>query len=349
MKYTRADIARQQREQIESFIKKHSLLAPQVGEPLDDALRKRLHDLSMDEFLDSPEFLGNLLWDTNSETDKKICRLFPCHREDLNLIFQFRKSHGIWLVIDIEAIGSGKSFKNGIIGAAILKEIYTAPNFYEKFKMAHGSEVSLIFMGKTATQSKWVTYRKFVPFLKSPFFQKYFPPNINFEKFDKAEKFPDRIQLPRNILIFPGTGHAGSALGYSPYYIGVDEANHLELTADTKRAEGLASGGVYDAAEQICEMGGGRIASRFTMGERIWGLMVMMSDPKYKNDFLERKFEEAKKAKDFYQIDSQRFVGGGMFCIRRSLWEAKPWMFAGPDGKIKTFRFDVDSMTALDD
>jgi len=303
----------------------------------------RYSNVDIEEFITGEEFLGPLLKETDDGSGNKVPGLWPCHKEDLILLNDFRRTHDVDLFVDIEAIGSGKSFKAATFASWGVFEIYTTPQFYQKFRMAPGSEVSIICMGRTAAQSKDVTYRKVLPFLYTDFMKKYFPPKFDIAKFEAGERFPGMLQLPGNKFIFPGTGNAGRALGYSPYIGIVDEANHLQLTAESKRAEGIAYGGKYDAAEQIFTAIGGRIGSRFRLGGKNHGAMIMMSDPRFVGDFLERRFEESSKAKDFYRVDKDRFVGGKTFCVRRDHWTAKPWAYCG-----ETFKFDTDKLVVIE-
>lgn len=320
-------------------------------------LREEYSNLTVSDYLDGEDFLGPLLWKRVQPGDevsphrlyKKDKKgdlykhtLYPCHRKDIEILWELRKTHDVDTVVDIEAIGAGKSLKAATIGNICLHEIYTTPGFHEKFNMNFGDEVSIIIMGRSAVQSSLVTYKKMIPMLNTKFLSKYFPPPIDFAEVEMRERLPSVVKMPFGPMIFPGTGNADSALGFSPYVAIIDEANHLVLTPESKRAAGIAYGGRYDAAEQMYSAIGGRIESRFMIGGKNYGLIIMMSDPKYMGDFLERKYLEARRAPDFMRIDRWRFYGARMFCIRRPLWVAKPWAFSG-----KMLKFDTESLSIV--
>lgn len=290
--------------------------------------------------LDDQEFLGKTFKPHDPITGEipSDSHLWQCHREDIILLWKLRKSHGVNLALFLEAIGSGKSLKAATILYLLSYEILTDWNFYERFHMVPKSRVSLITMSRTYRQSKEVMFDYVVPLYDCQFFNTYFPAKINFEDVRQAKRFPDNLRLPNNLWIFAGTGEAGSALGFSPYGVVIDEANHLRFSSASVRAEAIVTGGRHDEAEQMYNVAGGRIGSRFRVDGVEHGLLVMLSDPRFLGDFTEKKYKQALNASDFERIDAERFVGNKTFCVRRSIWGAKPWAFSG-----ETFKFDTDT------
>jgi hypothetical protein len=118
------------------------------------------------------------------------------------------------------------------------------------------------------------------------------------------------LRFPKNIVIFPGTGSALSAIGYNLYGGGIDEANYLEVVDDSKKA---ITGAYYDAAESMYNTITARMKSRFVQrGEgKVPGLLMLFSNPRHDGSFLERLAVMSR---------SDRSI----FFTRRCTWEGRP-------------------------
>lgn len=81
----------------------------------------------------------------------------------------------------------------------------------------------------------------------------------------------------------------------------------LEVVEDSKKSEGL-----LDQAEAMYHAIYNRMISRFLQAGKLPGLIAMVSSPRFPDDFLHRKIEEAKKD-----------ANSGIFWRRRSTWQAK--------------------------
>ncbi len=117
----------------------------------------------------------------------------------------------------------------------------------------------------------------------------------------------------------------------------VDEANFLEVIEDSKRT-GTAD--VYDAAEEMYNAVWTRMTSRFMRAGKVPGMIVMISSPRYPDDFLERKVQLAKEMGDKSRV----------FYKRLKMWEAKPQIWQGERiWSGDKFRFDVEEMRVIEE
>lgn len=270
-------------------------------------------NIPVERLIDDPYFLG---------IKKEI---YPCHKDDIIELWEARKD-GAEVFVDIEGIGSGKTYKFGVILWLLVYELICRHDLLGYYNLGKGSGISLVCMSRTSTLAKEVTFQKVLPFFDCPFFRDYFPPKVDFEEVKLKQRLPSRLKFPKNIVIFPGTGEALSAIGYDLYGGVIDEANYLEVVLDSKRA---VTGRKYDAGEEMFKAIDDRIASRFPIGER--GIVGLFSNARYIGDFLERMHERSKHDKR-------------IFARRRATWEAKPKKFYSG----KTLWFDIDKKQIID-
>lgn len=253
--------------------------------------------------------------------------LYPVHRRDIVELWQARKERGVDVFVDEEGIGSGKTYKFGVILWLLTYELLVS-DFKVRFPFTgKGTGISLVCMSRNAVLAKEVTFQKVLPFFDCPFFKEHFPPSVDFDITEKKRRLPSRLRFPKNVVIFPGTGEALSAIGYDIYGAAIDEVNYLEVVTNSKRA---VTGRNYDAGEEMFSALYSRMASRFPEGNR--GIIGLFSNARYINDFSERKGREAKTNKK-------------IFYRRRAVWEAKPASFY----KGETFKFDLDIKKVVDD
>jgi len=80
----------------------------------------------------------------------------------------------------------------------------------------------------------------------------------------------------------------------------VDEAAWLEVVERTMRQAGRATGGEYDAAEELYDALVGRVGKRGNENWRDHSLFFMISSPRYVDDFVSRKMIEAERNTRIY-------------------------------------------------
>ena len=291
------------------------------------SLENKYHNLPISTLLDGKDFLDASTW------------LYPAHRKDIELIFAAKKKYGIHTVITIEGIGSGKTLKNMLIKWIEIYRTLTLVDPQVFYGMAPGTVLAYVLMSRTESHARKVTFRKLLPLFDCPFFNEYFPPQIDFIKIANSRRYPALLEFPKNVVVFPGTGSAASALGYDILGAAIDEANYLEVTSASKKS---VAGEVYDAAESMHFEIFGRMSSRFLeKGKDLPGIISMFSNPRYVGDFLERRIAKANLIK----IDDERWIdpAAKIFFVRRPTWKAKSHKF----GK-EMFKFDVQNLKVIE-
>lgn len=271
--------------------------------------------------------------------------LFPARRDDLIEMWHRRREDGLWLVLLMDAIGSGKTYFTACCLYLMVLELLSYESPQEHFALPD-ARISVICMSRDAGKAKEVTFTQVLPFFvpkdgRANFFTDYFPPNINPEKYwDGAFRFPSKLSFPKDVVIFPGTGSEASALGFSLYGGVIDEANFMPVTRKSKKARGKM---VYDAAEEIFDSIKSRMDSRFRKdlgdgtGIRQHGLLVVISSVNYNMDFLTRKI--------LSQMDNRQVM-----CRWRADWEAKPLVHQGKRIYTgATVPFCLDTLEILDE
>lgn len=294
---------------------------------IDSTLYEQFRNVSIRDLILSPEFFNAKSW------------LYPAHLEDIELIFEMKDKYGVHTVIDIEGFGSGKSTKHALILAIQIFKLLIIENPQIHYGLAPGTGIAFIMMSRTERQARRVAFRKVLPIFNNRFFNTYFPPQVDFEKMTDSRKFPSQLEFHKNIVIFPGTGSAASALGYDIFGASIDEANYLEVTTESKKALGE---GTYDAAEQMYHEIFGRMFSRFAdSSQSMPGIVCMFSNPRYKSDFLDRWTRKAS----LERLDSERWIDkdAKLLVIKRPTWSAKRHKFSKD-----TFRFDFSNFRVVE-
>ena len=213
----------------------------------------------------------------------------PVILEDLKALFCDEESFAFCpyreAVFD-EAIGSGKSFLTSIIIAYVLHHLLCMRNPQKSFNLEQNSMIAIMNMSVNAKQAKKVVFGEVKNrVLHSPWFVRHKPnPRVRSE-----------LQFPGNITIIPGHSGYKFPLGYNLIVGIMDEAAFYTETED------------HDVAEEIFYALERRVQGRFNEH----GLLIMISSPRYVDDFIERKMEEVK-------------TDVTIFGRRRAIWEVLP-------------------------
>lgn len=222
-------------------------------------------------FIDSPEYLNA----------KSEC--WPSVKDDLEELFQGNFTEAAFC----EAIGSGKSYKSSLIISYMTYRTLCLRNPQRFFGLATSSPIVFINMSVRAEQSRKVVFGEIKSRVdNSPWFRKYYPPDPDI----KSE-----LRFAKNISIFPGNSRETFPLGFNVLGGVMDEAAFYTETPHR------------DVAEEMFNALHSRIKNRF--GDK--GLLVMISSPRYVDDFIELKVKEAE-------------TNPKIFSRRKMLWESKP-------------------------
>lgn len=248
--------------------------------------------------------------------------------------FDVRRPRDIHTVVIECPKGTGKDYEASIIIALLIREFLIQDR--EEFNAVYGLDpdtvISVNCMNRSSEQAKKVTFSEVLGKFKSPFFDDYFPPQVNIRDMEDRHILPGELRLPKKIVVFPGTGSAATGLGYCIGSGIIDEINFMEKSESSKRS--LVGAAEYDAAEEVYHDMLTRHESRFGMarfGKIIKaGLVVCISSSNTDFDFTKRMRQKAEADPDIYYTSSY-------------FWERKPLTLSG-----KTFKFDTLSLSILD-
>ena len=185
-------------------------------------------------------------------------------------------------------IGSGKSFLSALAICYLLHQALCLRDPQAYYGLAPGSKIAFLNMGLNALQARKVVFEEIrSKVLRSPWFRRNAP----------CEALATELRFPKDIIVIPGNSAETYPLGFNVLGAVLDEASwYLE-----------SESGLRDTAEEIYNSLQRRIRSRFL--DR--GLLVMISSPRYEDDFLQRKLQEAKH-------------NPRIFADQRAVWEIKP-------------------------
>lgn len=224
------------------------------------------------EFIESPEYL-------NLGND-----LWDSVTSELKVFYsrKYQEAALCW------AIGAGKSYFSSIV---IVYEIYKLlclndpQQFYE---LARNTKIAFMNMSTSASQAHKVVFSEIKDKIdNSPWFQRLYIPNPSV----KSE-----IVFDKNVYIISGSSSVKAPLGYAIFGAVMDEAAFY-----------TEEGAVTDWAQEMYYALQRRIRSRFGNA----GVLIMISSPRYFDDFIEIKLAEAKVMPEIYSS-------------RRALYEMMP-------------------------
>jgi len=229
-------------------------------------------------FIDSPDYMdgANECW--------------PVIKDDLQELFEgYHNPNMQWkyneAVFD-EGMGSGKSYKASIIISYLLYRVLILKDPQAFLHLAKDSSIYIINMSVRGDQAKKIVFGEVVARVgNSPWFKNrgYLP--------DKDVK--SELRFPKNVNVIPGNSRETFPLGFNLIGGVMDEAAWYTETDS------------HDVAEEIYNALYGRIFKRF--GNK--GVIVMISSPRYVDDFIENKMKEAT-------------TNTHIFSRRRATWEA---------------------------
>lgn len=217
------------------------------------------------EFVESPQYLNA----------KDEC--WPAVLSDLEEIFPqsllySKKFSPFTEVFRDMGIGSGKSFRIRYMFCYVAYRLLCFKDPQAAYGLAKDSTIALVNASVTAQQAKKIIFADVIVAIKnSPWFQAHGQPNPN---------VLSEMQLPKNLVIFPGSSSETAPIGYNIFFSNVDEAAFF-VDSDTT-----------DAAQNIHDAMVDRRKSRFDEN----GLNAAISSPRYVDDFIERKVEESERS-----------------------------------------------------
>ena len=237
-------------------------------------------------FIEAPEYLG--LKD----------EAYPEIVDTLEAIFEggYQEAALCW------GIGAGKSYAASLAITYMLHRTLCLREPQRFYGLGTGSTICFINMSTNGDQARRVVFGEILSRIeRSPWFRG-----------QKVKMMSREMRFAKDLVVISGNSAETYPLGYNVLGGVIDEASWLVET----------DGGRVDAAEEIYNALQRRIRSRFL--DR--GLLIMISSPRHRGDFLERKLDEATRIRSIY-------------ASRRATWEIKPpHMFCGDT-------FECDGLT----
>ena len=164
---------------------------------------------------------------------------------------------------------------------------------HENYKLSPDKNIAIINMGINATQAKEVVFTSIRNFIsESPFFTQFSPKILSGAILFEGQK----------ILLYSGNSKASTPLGYNVFYAILDEA---AFYTDTEEK---------DVAEEIYTTLQRRIVSRF--GKE--GLLMMISSPRYVEDFIMKKYDESNSRDEDGNLKATH-----IYALRLPTWKVK--------------------------
>ena len=244
------------------------------------------------------------------------------------------RKHNIHTVVIECPKGTGKDFEMSLAIWLLVREylIQDRKEFFAPYNLDLDTTVSINCMNRSQDQAKRVTFKELLPKFRTPFFEDYFPPQVDLDEAQDKRQYPSELRFPRNVVIFPGSGTAATGLGYCIGASCIDEANFMERTASSKRT--IMGAESYDAAQEAYDDLYQRQESRFGALRNgvmtLAGLTIAISSSRTKNDFTQTMKKRAEN-------------DPGIYYTSKAFWERKPLDLSG-----HTFQFDCDNMRIHD-
>jgi hypothetical protein len=237
-----------------------SNVSPYEEEPVD-----------IETFINSKDFLnaGKHTW--------------PVIQSDLKNIF----SGGYQQAILLEGIGSGKSHTSAIALAYMVYRTLCLRNPQAFYQLSPDSNIAFMNMSTSASQARKIVFGRASSMIQNCkwFKDRGYLPNPN-----KTSE----LELPKGIYVLPGSSSETAPLGFDLLGAVIDEAAFMvDTKTSNKRSSEL---GEHNVAEEIFNNIVRRIESRYLNQ----GLLIVISSPRYKGDFISKKYEEAKVNKTIY-------------------------------------------------
>lgn len=251
--------------------------------------------VSIEEFLDSPEFLGSTDLSIWPEVRKAII--------EINCKWWMGPDHAY---IEAVLMGSTSSGKSEISKITCLYHLYILSCIdvpQSLYGLPKTTSIVFAIMAAKPHVTKKVLYvpmRQLVEHM--PYFQKHLRPNKLVES--------EMIFEEKNLRVVPGGVDADSILGEAIIGGIIDEINFMNVVLKSKKAE-VTTGrsGIYDQAQTIHSAMTRRKKGRFiSQGPQI-GIICTSSSTRYKGDFTDKRKKEVRKhnEKNVYIYDRPQY------------------------------------------
>lgn len=233
--------------------------------------------VSLEDFLYRPEYLNI------SPNPERPVRLSPMQLDFLKAMDDDNMDTNIFLeAVIVWGKGSGKDWCTSLFYARRVYKLLCIKDPITYYNMPAGEPIDFLNVAASASQAKDVFFSKFVNLL-----EKAGP--LAFEQFGfnpKKDIKDSKVSFPKNINVYSGHSERASLEGKNLYAAVMDEA------AEFKTEEELKGKGhrAQMSAKTIYDFLSSSIRSRFPKT----GKLILISYPRFKNDFILQRYEKGK-------------------------------------------------------
>lgn len=259
--------------------------------------------VTIDEFLNSKDFLGD------------IVDVWPTLQQDV-----FAINPDIMLgegpIHQVLIGGATNTGKTEVSKVSLLYRTYLLTCFKHPQHVFHLNQATMLvvmFQNVQITQTRRVQYDPFrANFLAMPYTRKY----IRYDKHREASL----VLKDLNIEITMGLPTVQAMVGAAIVLGHQDEVNFMQVVENSKQVAGAAGqGGFFDQAEIAFRNMTRRRKGRMSTQGPDFSLIAVTSSTRYKDDFLDRRMDEAEKNGEIGVGDTQ-----GVLMFRHKQYEVQP-------------------------
>ncbi len=233
---------------------------------------------TIDEFVDSEEFLGN------------VVDVWATLRADLREINPdvFAGESAVYEALLGGATATGKTTLASITTLYQLYLCTCLQDPQEVFGLNQTTRIIFMLMSVLPQVTERAIYRPLRDmFERMPYAQ---------EQLTWNRQRTQALELEGGLSIVPATANIQAILGQAVIGGILDEVNFMTVVEQSRRVPGPRGlGGRYDQAEEICRSTSRRRKSRFLTQGISLGCLCVISSTRYRDDFLDRRMAEARE------------------------------------------------------
>lgn len=130
--------------------------------------------VTIDEFIDGPQFLRSQLWEKDIMTGKETCKFFPYWRKTLNRLFPDNLTTAYNTLVLTGGIGLGKTLAGIVAVLYLLYRMLCLKDPYQYYGMIKNDKITFSMLNVTLDAAKGVAWDKLQNFLQgSPWFMSH--------------------------------------------------------------------------------------------------------------------------------------------------------------------------------
>jgi hypothetical protein len=270
--------------------------------------------VTIEEFVDSPEFMGNL-----------EIELWPNLRRDVFAINPdiFAGDQGVHEVLMGGATAIGKSFMANVTQAYQLYHFSCIDKPQLLYNLSINTPIVFMFYSVSEKVTRRVLYEPFRSlFVNMPYTQKW----MRYDKYKESE-----LVFEGGLQVVPTLANVQAMVGQAIASATEDEVNFMNVIENSMTVVGnRGMGGKYDQAEVVHSTVTRRRKGRFTSRGPVPGCIIASSSTRYNQDFLDRRIEQVKTNREDDTNDKSKVVW-----FRRKQYEVQPSdRFEGPKFRV---------------